>query len=68
MTLGFESRAESRDRTAIQFSAPCRPTGYRTGLDGNPIRPTVSEGNVAVTCRPSYKIEQDVLTEASART
>jgi hypothetical protein len=79
-TANIDIREESRDRTAIQFNAQYTLTGYRTGPDGNPVpvvqwqftsgnsdTETVSEVNVAVTCRSSYKIEQDFLTEVSAR-
>ncbi len=79
-TANIDIREESRNRTAIQFNAQYTLTGYRTGPDGNPVpvvqwqftsgnadTETVSEVNVAVTCRPSYKIEQDFLTEVSAR-
>jgi len=79
-TANIDIRAESRHRTAIQFNAQYTLTGYRIGPDGNPApvvqwqftsgnsdTETVSELNLPVTCRSSYKIEQDFLTEVSAR-
>jgi hypothetical protein len=79
-TANINIREESRNRTAIQFNAQYTLTGYRIGPDGNPApvvqwqftsgnddTETVSEVGIPVTCRSSYKIEQDFLTEVSAR-
>jgi hypothetical protein len=76
-TANINIMSEGHNRTAIQFNSQYTLDGYRPGPYGEPEK--VAEWSftsgtsdtqnvgVPVTCRSSYKIESDFLTEVSAR-
>jgi len=76
-TANITIRSEGRNRTAVQFNSQYTLEGFRPSPYGglqkvvewrftSGTSDTQSLG-VQVTCRPSYKIERDFLTEVSAR-
>jgi len=76
-TANITIRSEGRNRTAVQFNSQYTLEGFRPSPYGGLEKVaewrftsgTADTQNlgVQVTCRPSYKIENDFLTEVSAR-
>jgi hypothetical protein len=81
-TANITIRSEGSNRTAIQFNSQYVLDGYRTESYGGLIkvaqwqftsgscdtqRVGPADFGVLVTCRPSYKIERDFLSEVTAR-
>ncbi len=77
-TANINIRSEGKKRTAIQFNSQYDLVGYRDNGYGIPVpviewkfnsgsSDTEMNFGVPVVCRPSYKIEQDFLTEVEAR-
>jgi len=77
-TANITIRSEGPKRTAVQFNSQYELNGYRASGYGGLERVAqwrFTSGTsdvqivlgIAVTCRPSYKIEHDFLTEVEAR-
>jgi hypothetical protein len=77
-TANITVRADGPRRTAVQFNSQYVLDGLRFNANGVPVvaiewrftsgsSDTQINLGVPVTCRPSYKIERDFLTEVSAR-
>jgi len=77
-TANIDIRAEGPRRTAIQFNSQYTLGGYRPNGYGEMVKvaewqftsattDTQNVNGVLVTCRSSYKIEHDFLTEVAAR-
>ena len=77
-TANLNIRADGARRTAIEFNSQYDLVGYRVNGYGVPVAvvewkfnsgssDTKMNFGAPLTCRPSYKIEHDFLTEVSAR-